>query len=104
MVAAWMSADTGVGPSIASSSQLWSREDTREGDRADVGEHHHQRDRQAHVADAVDHERFLGRGGRRRLVRPEPDQQVRRQADAFPPDIQPEVVVGEHQQQHRRQK
>ena len=76
-------------------------EDAREGDRADVGEHHHQRDGQADVADAVDDERLLGRGGRRRLVRPEPDQQVRRQAHAFPPDVEAEVVVGEHQQQHR---
>ena len=100
MVAAWMSADTGVGPSIASPSQDCSgtcadlphaasnssspiavsvpsqlrcgRENTGERDRADVGEHHHQRDGQAEVADAVDHERLLGRGGRRGLVRQNP--------------------------------
>ena len=76
-------------------------EDTRERDGAEVGEHHHHRDGKADVADAVDHERLLGRGGGRRLVLPEPDQQVGRQADAFPPDVEAEVVVGEHQQQHR---
>ena len=78
-------------------------EDTLERDRADVGEHHHHRDGKADVADAVDDERLLGRGGRRRLVLPEPDQQVRRQADAFPADVEAQVVVGEHQQQHRRE-
>ena len=79
------------------------REDTFERDRTDVGEHHHQRDGEADVADAVDDERLLGRGGGRRLVLPEPDQQVRRQADAFPADVEAQVVVGQHQQQHRRQ-
>ena len=45
---------------------------------------------------------FLAAVAARRLVLPEPDQQVRRQADAFPADVEAEVVVGEHQQQHRR--
>ena len=32
---------------------------------------------------------------------PETDQQVRRQTDAFPADVEPEEVVGEHEEQHR---
>ena len=71
-------------------------------DGAERGEHQHDRERQADVTDPVDDERLLGRGGRGRLVLPEADQQVRREADALPADEQHEVVVGEHQQQHRR--
>ena len=89
--------------SVPSPSSRRGREDALERDRTDVGEHHHQRDGKADIADAVDDERLLGRGGGRRLVLPEPDQQVRRQADAFPADVEAQVVVGEHQQQHRRE-
>ena len=32
---------------------------------------------------------------------PETDQQVTREPDAFPADVQQQVVVGEHQHQHR---
>ena len=130
MVAAWISADTGVGPSIASSSQACSgtwadlpqapsssripnalsvASDAPDDGGADAGEAggaerdegQHDRERHADVADAVDHERLLGRGGRGRLVLPEADQQVRRQADALPAEEQAEVVLGQHQHQHR---
>ena len=129
MVAAWISADTGVGPSMASSSQdcsgtwadlpqapssssrpmivasagLTARHalvDVDERRRAEGGQHQHDRDRHAQVADPVDHEGLLGRGGRGRLVLPEADQQVRGQADALPADEQHQVVVGQDQQQH----
>ena len=39
---------------------------------------------------------------RSRVVVPEPDEQVRREADALPPDVQEQVAVGEDEQQHRR--
>ena len=131
MVAAWISADTGVGPSIASPSHdcsgTWAdlphaassssrpiavsvpcgelvggAEYSCVRDGSDGREHQRQRQREADVTDAVDDERLLGGGRGRRLVRPEPDQQVRRQADALPADVEAEVVVGEHQQEHRR--
>src|SRR5690606_20917121 len=35
------------------------------------------------------------------FVRPETDQQIRRQADALPADVQAEEIVHQHQQQHR---
>ena len=131
MVAAWISADTGVGPSIASSSQdcsgTWadlpqapsssSRPITvavvapgiaaspaftsTKAEEPKVGQHQHDRHRHAQVTDPVDHEGLLGRRRRGRLVLPEADQQVRGQADALPADEQHQVVVGEHQQQHR---
>jgi predicted small lipoprotein YifL len=57
---------------------------------------------QTEVADAVHHERLLAGCGRRRLVLPEADQQVGGQTHALPPDEQHQVVVGQHQDQHRR--
>ena len=71
------------------------------GQRAEVGEDHEDRQRQPGVADPVHHEGLLGRGGRGRLVVPEPDQQVGRQAHAFPAGVEAHEVVGHHQQQHR---
>ena len=44
---------------------------------------------------------FLAAVAARRLVLPEADQQVGREAHALPADEQHEVVVGQHQQQHR---
>ena len=54
------------------------------GHRAEVAEDDENRQRQSGVPDPVHHERLLGRGGRGGLVIPEPDQQVGRQAHAFP--------------------
>ena len=71
-------------------------------ERAELGEHQHDRQGQPGVADTVDDERLLGRDRRALLELPEPDQQVGRQADALPPDVKAEVVVRQHQQQHRR--
>ena len=45
---------------------------------------------------------FLAAAAAGRLVLPEADQQVGRQADALPADEQHQVVVGEDQDQHRR--
>ena len=76
-------------------------EDAGEVDRAERAEHEEDRDREPGVTDPVDDERLLGRDRRGRLELPEPDQQVGRQADALPADVQDQVVVGQHQQQHR---
>jgi hypothetical protein len=70
-------------------------------DRAERREHQHDRDGQPGVADPVGDERLLGRGGRGGLEVPEADQQVGGQADALPPGVQAEVVVGQDEQQHR---
>ena len=77
------------------------RADDGEAGRAPRHEGQHDRGRQAHVADPVDHEGLLGRGGRGGLVLPEADQQVRREADALPAEEQGEVVLGHDQQEHR---
>ena len=139
MVAAWISAETGVGPSMASGSQVCSRncadlpmapmnssrqisvsasgcqpkngngladerrrlrEDGVEIDRAGHHEHGEDAEREAEIADAVDHEGLDGGGVRRRLVIPEADQQIARQADAFPAEEQLHQIVGRHQHQH----
>ena len=132
MVAAWMSADTGVGPAIASPSQDCSgncadlphaasssispiavsvpsdarpprrRARSRSPALPNVREQQPHRDQQPDVTDAVGDERLL-RGDRvRRVVVPEPDEQVRRETHALPADEQQHVRVREDQQQHRR--
>ena len=58
--------------------------------------------RQAEITDAVDQERLLARVGGRGFLEPEADQQVRRQADAFPAHVQEQVVVRQHQRQHHQ--
>jgi hypothetical protein len=77
-------------------------EDIGEGEAAERREHQHDGERQAEVADSVDDERLCRGCSRRRLVVPEADEQVRRQADAFPPDVKRQVVIGQDKQQHRR--
>ena len=132
IVAAWIRADTGVGPAIASPSQDCSgncadlpqapsssirpiavstpslapsadaARPSAKSTAAELAEHDHDRDGQPEVTDPVGHERLLRRRGVGRVVVPEPDQQVRRQTDALPADVQHQVGVGEHEQQHRR--
>ena len=134
MVAAWMRAETGVGPSIASGQPGLQRElaglaagaeqqQQRDRQRAcspveladaartprrtasvpSVANMQEDRDGQADVADPVHEERLLAGGGRGRAVLvPEADQQVRRETDALPADVEHHEVVAEHQQQHRR--
>ena len=58
-------------------------------------------ERHAHVTDPVDHESLLGSSRGRRLVLPEADQQVRREAHALPANEEHQVVVGQDEQQHR---
>ncbi len=132
MVAAWISAETGVGPSMASSSQDCSGncadlphaprssrspmatsqsfdapsaagKTTANAVEPKTTNHRHDRERHAEVADPVDDERLLWpQPPPRVLVLPEPDEQVRRQAHALPAHVEDQVVVGQHQEQHRR--
>ena len=75
--------------------------DHAEAGGAEGDEHQEDRETHPHVTDAVDDERLLGRGRRRGLVLPEPDEEVRREAHALPAQEQAEVVLGQHQHQHR---
>ena len=75
-------------------------------DGAEVGgaegrEHQRDRQREADVTDTVDDERLLGGGSGRRLVLPEADEQVRRQADALPAQEQAHEVGRQDQREHR---
>src|SRR6267378_1847473 len=112
MVAAWIKAETGVGPSIASGSQVWS------GICADFPIAPMNKRIQARVSEstcqprnsidlpttfgaAPNDEECLDRssiGGR--AVVPEADQQVGHQADTFPAEEQLHEVVGCHQCEH----
>ena len=57
-------------------------------------------EREAEIADAVDDEGLDRRGVGFRLVIPEADQQIAREADALPAEEQLHQVVGRHQHQH----
>jgi hypothetical protein len=77
------------------------REHRVEIDRADEIEQREYAERETEVADAVD-DKSLDRGRvRRRLVVPEADQQIAREADALPSEEQLHEVVRGHQHQHR---
>ena len=132
IVAAWIRAETGVGPSMASGSHTCSgncadlptapasnssaiavaapspsaaapsAKHGPEVQRTDV--HPDQDDAEEHrgVADPRRDERLL-RGARgRRAFVPEADQQVRAQADALPAQVQEQVVVREDEHEHER--
>src|SRR6266568_1110522 len=107
MVAAWMRAETGVGPSMASGSQVWSRNcadlpmapmnRSRQirvrasacqprklmvlpvSAGADHHEHGEDAEREAEIADPVDDEGLDGGRVRLRLVVPEADEQIAHQ-------------------------
>ena len=68
-------------------------EDRRKVDAVEDEEDAEDTEREAEIADAVDH-KGLDRGGvSRRFVMPEPDQKVRGDADALPPKEHLEEVV-----------
>ena len=133
MVAAWIRAETGVGPSMASSSQDCSGNcallpqapsssmipiAVRHAARgAPYARRRTPRRRTSSRTStnismiAIDSptsptrltmKAFLAAVAARRLVVPEADQQVRRETDAFPADVQQQVAVGEDEEQHRR--
>ena len=76
--------------------------DVDEGRGAKRREHEHDGERHPHVTDPVDHESLLGSSRSCRLVLPEADQQVRREAHALPADEEHQIVIGQDEQQHRR--
>jgi hypothetical protein len=77
-------------------------EDLRVLDGAQVGPQQEDRQGQADVADPVHQERLLGGRGRGRAVLVEADQQVGRQADALPAQVEHHEVVADDQHQHGR--
>ena len=130
IVAAWMRALTGVGPSIASGSQVCSGicadfaaappsrpsatrfdrdrrevggrvERRAELERVRVRDEDEERERHRRVADRVHDERLLRRGDRGRPLVPEADEQVRREADEAPADEQEQEVAALDEQEHR---
>ena len=130
MVAAWMSAETGVGPSMASGSQtysgIWadlpmapmnsstamavavvwatpgdSAEDLAVVQRAEGEEGEEHRHHEAEVTDAVGDEGLLAGAGVGVLLEPERDQQVGARAHALPAEEGEDEVVAQHQHQHR---
>jgi hypothetical protein len=115
MVAAWISAETGVGPSIASGSHVWSGScaDFPHAPRnrrrltavavptARVGAFANTSQPEPEVAHAVDDERLLARV-RGRLARvPEADEEVAAEPDRLPEDVEEQEVPREHQHDHR---
>ena len=77
--------------------------DLAEGERAEVGQQQKHADEEAEVADAVDDEGLLARVGCGGLLELEADEQVRRQAHAFPADEHQQGVAGQHQNGHEEQ-
>ena len=131
MVAAWISAETGVGPSIASGSHRCSGNcallpiaatrsssaiavavplsmtfapdaHRRVVERAVGREDQEHREQEPDVTDAVGDEGLLPRDRGGVALEPERDQQVRAEADALPPEEGHEEARAEHQDQHRR--
>ncbi len=77
--------------------------DFAEGERAEVGEQQKQADQEAEVANAVDDEGLLAGVGCGCLLELEADQQVRREAHAFPTDKHQQGIAGEHEHRHEEQ-
>ncbi len=123
IVAAWSSAETGVGPSIASGSQTWSgnwadlpitarkiraaaasatsgRSATSQEKAPVRGEQEQEREQEAHVRE-LGHPERLHRGPRgARAVEVEADEEVADQADQLPPGERLEQVRRQHQDVH----
>ncbi len=72
----------------------------REIERSELADDQEHGQRKAEVADAVDDECLVARGGRELLSEIESDQQVAAQSHAFPADEQQQVILRQHQHQH----
>ena len=71
-------------------------------ERAEAHEDQQHAQHEPDVADAIDDERFLAGVGRRLLLIPEADQQIRTEPDALPADEHHQEVRAEHQHEHER--
>jgi len=63
-----------------------------------------QAEEQSQVADTGGDEGLLRRGGRRRFVEPEPDEEVGGEADQFPANEEQQQAVSDEEAEHRRGK
>ena len=133
MVAAWIRADTGVGPAIASGNQVYSgicaalsgcahkqqqRNHGKEpggcfrsllkyfskGSGAKLIDHGKYRNQETKIPDAVHDKSFLGRTAVFLVFKPVTDQQIGTESDALPADEQDHKIGSQHQQQHRKNK
>ena len=77
--------------------------DFSEGERAEVADQQKDADQESEVADAVDDERFLAGVGRGVFLKPEADEQIGREPDAFPADEHQQHVAGQDQQGHEEE-
>ena len=77
-------------------------EDAEELERSRLPDQEHGRESERGVADRVHHEGLLRGSDRLRTVVPEPDEQVRREADEAPADEQEEEVPRLDEHQHRK--
>ncbi len=68
--------------------------------RAEGGEHGHHADEEEVVTEAGDEERLLRGARRARFAEPEPDEQVRTQADEFEEHERHQQVVREDEREH----
>ena len=133
MVAAWIRAETGVGPAIASGSHVYNgicalfpiaptkskivisvnvevsmpmrlRKYLVIFNASEVHEDEDNSQQHPQVADAVHDECFVGCIIVVLILEPESDQQVRAQSNAFPANEHHEVIRAHHQQQHEEHK
>ena len=135
MVAEWMRAETGVGPSMASGKPhvqgelpalshgpAEEQEDDeghlplrhaaaadeprhpREIERACQEAEHEDANEKAQVSNTGDDKGLLCRARGFRLLVPEPDQEVRAEADQLPRHVEQDEVVGQHEREHGKGK
>ena len=74
-----------------------------EGERAEVAEQQEDADQESEVANAVDDECFLAGVGGGVFLKPEADEQIGREAHAFPSDEHQQSVAGEDQHRHEEE-
>ena len=133
MVAAWIRADTGVGPAIASGNQVYSgicadfpvaptnnNKVTQvinpveavgaclkyfvERNRSKLADDGKDGDQETEIPDAVHDKCFFGRIAIIQIFKPVTDQQVGTKTHAFPSDKQDHIVGAQHQEQHGKNK
>ena len=133
MVAAWIRAETGVGPAIASGSQVYNgicadfpvapKNNNNvmavstpveavgaclkyriERDRTKLTDDNKDRDQKTNIADAVHHEGFFCGVIEIDIFKPVSDQQIGAKSNAFPSDKEDNIVRTQYQEQHEKTK